>query len=44
VGVARNVDFGAHDADLGGGRVPMFFLPETQSTEFADPETEEREV
>ncbi|HEY7390013.1 MAG TPA: ABC transporter permease [Bryobacteraceae bacterium] len=44
VGVARNVDFGAHDADSGGGPVPMYFLPEAQGTEFADPETEEREV
>jgi len=44
VGVARNVDFGARDADFGGGPVPMYFLPEAQGTKFEDPETEEREV
>jgi predicted permease len=44
VGVARDVDFGARDAGFGSGPVPMYFLPEAQSTEFADPETEEREV
>ena len=44
VGVARDVDFGARDADFGGGPPPMYFLPEAQSTVFDDPETEEREV
>jgi hypothetical protein len=44
VGVARDVDFGARDADFGGGPLPMYFLPEAQSTVFDDAETEEREV
>lgn len=44
VGVARDVDFGAREAEFGGGPVPMYFLPEAQSTHFDDPETEEREV
>jgi predicted permease len=37
VGVASDVDFG-------DGLGPMYFLPEAQSTQFADPESEEREV
>jgi predicted permease len=37
VGVASDVDFG-------NGLEPMYFLPETQSTQFDDPESEEREV
>jgi putative ABC transport system permease protein len=37
VGVASDVDFG-------GGLEPMYFLPEAQSTQFNDPESEEREV
>jgi putative ABC transport system permease protein len=37
VGVASSVDFG-------NGMEPMYFLPETQSTQFDDPESEEREV
>ena len=44
VGVARDVDFGSRDADSGGGPLPMYFLPEAQSTEFDEPESEEREV
>ena len=44
VGVARDMDFGAHDADFGRGPVPMYFLPEAQSTTFDDAESEEREV
>ncbi|HEV2732921.1 MAG TPA: ABC transporter permease, partial [Terriglobales bacterium] len=36
VGVASDVDF--------GDREPMYFLPEAQSTQFDDPESEEREV
>jgi hypothetical protein len=44
VGVARDVDFGARDADFGGGPLPMYFLPEAQRTVFDDAETEEREV
>ena len=44
VGVARDVNFGARDADSGSGPLPMYFLPEAQSTKFEDPETEEREV
>jgi predicted permease len=44
VGVARDVNFGARDADSGSGPLPMYFLPEAQSTKFDDPETEEREV
>lgn len=36
VGVASNVDF--------GDREPMYYLPEAQSTQFDDPESEEREV
>jgi putative ABC transport system permease protein len=37
VGVAADVDFG-------DGTGPMYFLPEAQSTHFADPEAAEREV
>jgi len=37
VGVASDVDFG-------DGLEPMYFLPEAQSTQFDDPESEEREV
>ena len=37
VGVASDVNFGA-------GVEPMYFLPEAQSTQFDDPEAEEREV
>jgi predicted permease len=37
VGVASDVDFG-------DGSGPMYFLPEAQSTQFDDPESEEREV
>jgi putative ABC transport system permease protein len=37
VGVASDVDFG-------DGLAPMYFLPEAQSTQFDDPESEEREV
>jgi ABC-type antimicrobial peptide transport system permease subunit len=37
VGVASDVDFG-------GGLEPIYFLPEAQSTQFDDPESEEREV
>jgi putative ABC transport system permease protein len=37
VGVASDVDFG-------NGVEPMYFLPEAQSTQFDDPESEEREV
>ena len=37
VGVASDVNFG-------DGREPMYFLPEVQSTQFDDPEAEEREV
>jgi len=37
VGVASDVNFGA-------GPQPMYFLPEAQSTQFDDPEAEEREV
>ena len=37
VGVASDVDFG-------DGLEPMYFLSETQSTQFDDPESEEREV
>ena len=34
----------ASDVDFGNGLQPMYFLPEAQSTQFADPESEEREV
>ena len=34
----------ASDMNFGNGPQPMYFLPETQSTQFDDPETEEREV
>ena len=37
VGVASDVDFG-------DGVEPMYFLPEAQSTQFDDPESQEREV
>jgi putative ABC transport system permease protein len=37
VGVASDVNFG-------DGPEPMYFLPEAQSTQFDEPETEEREV
>ena len=37
VGVASNMNFA-------GGIEPMYFLPEAQSTQFDDPEAEEREV
>lgn len=37
VGVASDVNFG-------DGAQPMYFLPEAQSTQFDDPEAEEREV
>ena len=37
VGVASDVNFG-------NGPQPMYFLPEAQSTQFDDPEAEEREV
>jgi putative ABC transport system permease protein len=37
VGVASDIDFGY-------GRQPIYFLPEAQSTQFDDPEAEEREV
>ena len=34
----------ASDIDLGYGGQPLYFLPEAQSTQFDDPEAEEREV
>jgi putative ABC transport system permease protein len=34
----------ASDLDFGNGVEPMYFLPEAQSTQFDEPESEEREV
>jgi len=34
----------ASDMNFGNGQEPMYFLPEAQSTQFDDPESEEREV
>ena len=34
----------ASDVNFGDGAQPMYFLPEAQSTQFDDPEAEEREV
>ena len=44
VGVARDLQFATHSADSEGSATPMYFLPEAQTTKFADPEAEEREV
>jgi predicted permease len=34
----------ASDLDFGDGVQPMYFLPESQTTAFADPESQEREI